>query len=81
MWTVVKWKFDDAVFKRWCSDVMMCCQPMQNYPATYRDMEFEAKGGYWWFNGKPYALLEDLYKALTTYDEEINRLVATVADS
>jgi hypothetical protein len=73
--------FDDTVFKRWCNDVMLCCQPMTDYVVTYRGMIFEAKDGYWWFNGERFGLLKDVRQAMVAYDEEINRLLAKVADS
>ena len=73
--------FDDTVFKRWCNDVMLFHQPTTDYAVTYRGMVFEAKDGYWWFNGDHYGLLKDVWQAMVAYDEEISRLLAKVADS
>lgn len=47
---------------------LLCCQPMTNYRATYKNVLFIAERGYWWVNGKGCGLI-------TEVRDEINRMI------
>ena len=54
---------------------------MVDYVLSYRGHVFEAKGGYWWFNGYNYAIISALQAAIDSYEDEIRRRLDVVADS
>lgn len=56
--------FTDETFTSMAGNPFLCCLPMTEYRAVYKETLFVAASGCWWVNGIPYDVIDQVRDAI-----------------